>query len=188
MKNILTFIIAILSNICYSQVDVNLILNHQYNGNQFMYSQNYQDENGNIIELIGEEQSHFADLYIDCTGFTKLLIEKIIEDFKFETPKNLPKICSLISGYFSYDSIRYIEKIPNKCKDDLKLPDVRLLRPRTLIIHDNLKKEIFFIRNIFQDEKINDYEERYEDIKNDLSKLIIQSPISYATSELKGVL
>ena len=105
------------------------------------------------------------------------LIEKIIEDFKFETPKNLPKICSLISGYFSYDSIRYIEKIPNKCKDDLKLPDVRLLRPRTLIIHDNLKKEIFFIRNIFQDEKIKNYKETYEDIKDDLSKLIIQSSI-----------
>ena len=34
------------------------------------------------------------------------LIEKIIEEFKFETPKKLPKICSLISGYFSYDSIR----------------------------------------------------------------------------------
>ena len=113
------------------------------------------------------------------------LIEKIIEDFKFETPKNLPKICSLISGYFSYDSIRYIEKIPNKCKDDLKLPDVRLLRPRTLIIHDNLKKEIFFIRNIFQDEKINDYKERYEDIKNDLSKLIIQSSIINIGKELK---
>ena len=39
----------------------------------------------------------------------EVLIEKIIEDFKFVTPKNLPKICSLISGYFSYDSIRYIE-------------------------------------------------------------------------------
>ena len=63
------------------------------------------------------------------------LIEKIIEEFKFETPKNLPKLCSLISGYFSYDSIRYIEKIPNNCKDDLNIPDVRLLRPRTLIIH-----------------------------------------------------
>ena len=54
------------------------------------------------------------------------LIEKIIEEFKFETPKNLPKICSLISGFFSYDAIRYIEKIPNSCKNDLKLPDVRL--------------------------------------------------------------
>jgi anthranilate synthase component 1 len=59
------------------------------------------------------------------------------------------------------------------------------LRPRTLIIHDNLKKEIFFIRNIFQDEKINDYKERYEDIKNDLSKLIIQSSIINIGKELK---
>ena len=105
------------------------------------------------------------------------LIEKIIEEFKFETPKNLPKICSLISGFFSYDSIRYIEKIPNSCKNDLKLPDVRLLRPRTLVIHDNLKKEIFFINNIFKDEKITNYQTKYNEIKSDLYKLQIQSSI-----------
>ncbi|MFL2854575.1 MAG: anthranilate synthase component I [Candidatus Pelagibacter sp.] len=105
------------------------------------------------------------------------LIEKIIEEFKFETPKKLPNICSLISGYFSYDSIRYIEKIPNKCKNDLNLPDVRLLRPRTLIIHDNLKKEIFFIINIFSDEKINNYQKKFDDIKFELFKLNIQSSI-----------
>ena len=107
----------------------------------------------------------------------KYLIEKIIEDFKFKTPNKLPKICSLISGYFSYDAIRYIEKIPNNCKDDLKLPDVRLLRPRTLIIHDNLKKEIFYISNIFKDEKIKNYKNKYEEVKSDLFKLLIQSSI-----------
>ena len=113
----------------------------------------------------------------------KDLIEKIIEDFKFKTPKNLPKICSLISGYFSYDSIRYIEKIPNNCKDDLKLPDVRLLRPRTLIIHDNLKKEIFYISNIFKDEKINNYQKKYDDIQSNLFKLSIQSSIKKIQKE-----
>ncbi len=105
------------------------------------------------------------------------LIEKIIEDFKFETPKNLPKICSLISGYFSYDSIRYIEKIPNNCKNDLNLPDVRLMRPRTLVVHDNFQKEIFYISNIFKDEKIKNYKNKYEEIKSDLFKLLIQSSI-----------
>ena len=105
------------------------------------------------------------------------LIEKIIEDFKFETPKKLPKICSLISGYFSYDSIRYIEKIPNNCKNDLNLPDVRLLRPKTLIIHDNLKKEMFYIINIFNDEKIYSYQKKFDDIKSELLKLKIQSNI-----------
>ncbi len=105
------------------------------------------------------------------------LIEKIIEEFKFATPKNLPNLCSLISGYFSYDSIRYIEKIPNNCKDDLSIPDVRLLRPRTLIIHDDLKKEIFFIINIYKDEKIRDYQKKYNEVRSELFRLLIQSSI-----------
>ena len=105
------------------------------------------------------------------------LIEKIIEEFKFDTPKNLPNICSLISGYFSYDSIRYIEKIPNNCQNDLNIPDVRLLRPKTVVIHDNLKKEIFYIVNVFKDEKINNYQKRFDEIKTDLFKLLIQSSI-----------
>ena len=116
------------------------------------------------------------------------LIEKVIEEFKFETPKKLPNICSLISGYFSYDSIRYIEKIPNNCKNDLNLPDVRLLRPRTLIIHDNLKKEIFFIINIFSDEKINNYKKKFDDIKSELFKLNIQSSIKHLKALENNVL
>ena len=103
------------------------------------------------------------------------LIEDIIENFKFDIPAGLPPISSLISGYFSYDSIRYIEKIPNTCKDDLGVPDVRLLRPRTVIIHDNLKKKIFYIINIFNDEKIINYSKKYFEIKSDLSKLLTQS-------------
>ena len=105
------------------------------------------------------------------------IIEKIIQDFKFKTPPGLPPICSLISGYFSYDSIRYIEKIPNKCKDDLKLPDVRLLRPRTLVIHDNLKNKIFYIINTFNDEKISNYKIKYLQIESEINDLLIQSSL-----------
>ena len=115
------------------------------------------------------------------------LIEKIIEEFKFETPKKLPKICSLISGYFSYDSIRYIEKIPNNCKNDLNLPDVRLLRPKTLVIYDNLKKEIFYIINIFNDEKIKNYQKKYDEIKKELSKILIQSSTKSLNSSVNHI-
>ncbi len=119
-------------------------------------------------------------------GVPDKIIEEIIENFKFKTPSSLPPICSLISGYFSYDSIRYIEKIPNKCNDDLNLPDVRLLRPRTLIIHDNLKKKIFYIINIFKDEKISNYKRRYAEIETEINNLLIQSSFekSNETSQL----
>ena len=112
---------------------------------------------------------------IKLNGKPQQLIENIIEGFKFKVPSGLPPISSLISGYFSYDAIRYVEKIPNSCKDDLKVPDVRLLRPRTLIIHDNLKKKIFYIINVFNDEKIRDYSKKYFEVKSELSKLLTQS-------------
>ena len=88
-------------------------------------------------------------------------LKNLIENFNFPLPKNLPPLCSLLVGYFSYDIIRYIEKVPDKCSDDLKIPDIRLLRPKTIIIHDNLLKKIYFIVNCFADEKINNYKKYY---------------------------
>ena len=105
-------------------------------------------------------------------GSPKKIIEKIIENFKFEIPKGIPPISSIISGYFSYDVIRYIEDIPNTCKNDLNLPDVRLIRPVKLIIYDNLKKKIYFIINCFKDQKITNYNKKFNYIKKEIINLI----------------
>ena len=103
----------------------------------------------------------------------KKVIDQIIENFKFDIPKGLPNISSIISGYFSYDIIRYIERIPNKCKDDLNIPDVRIIRPKSLIILDNLEKKIHFIRNFFKEEQVKNYFETFESIKSDIENLIL---------------
>ena len=103
----------------------------------------------------------------------KKFIDQIIENFKFDIPKELPNISSIISGYFSYDIIRYIERIPNTCKEDLNIPDVRLIRPKSLIILDNLEKKIHFIRNFFKEEKVKNYFETFENIKSDIENLIL---------------
>ena len=108
-------------------------------------------------------------------GEPKKIIENLIQNFKFKIPSALPPICSLLSGYFSYDCIRYLEKIPNKCKDDLKLPDVRLLRPTVLVIHDNLKKRIYYIANVYKDEKIFNYKKKYIEVKKEINQLIFQA-------------
>ena len=132
-------------------------------------------------------------------GLPYSFLKKLIEDFSFPLPKNLPPLCSLLVGYFSYDIIRYIEKVPDRCVDDLKIPDVRIIRPKTLIIHDHLLKKIYFIKNCFADEKISDYPNYYfeqiqninflknltssytqkkEIIKRDKKKIIVKSNIS----------
>ena len=91
-------------------------------------------------------------------------LNKLINNFKIKIPRQLPSMASMLVGYFSYDIIRYIEKIPNKCMDDLKIPDVRLSRPKNLIIYDNLKNKIHYIENIYSDTKISNYDEEYYSI------------------------
>ncbi len=91
-------------------------------------------------------------------------INKLIRNFKLNIPKELPSMSSMLVGYFSYDIIRYIEKIPNKCKDDLKIPDIRISRPRNLIIYDDTLKKVHYIENVFNDTKIKDYNLAYNEI------------------------
>ena len=91
-------------------------------------------------------------------------INKLIKNFTIKIPKNLPPMSSMLVGYFSYDVIRYIEKISDRCNDDLKIPDVRLSRPKNLVIYDNLKKKIHYIENIYADTKIGNYRNTYNDI------------------------
>ena len=91
-------------------------------------------------------------------------LNRLFKDFKIKTPNQLPSMASMLVGYFSYDIIRYVEKIPNRCKDDLKIPDLRLSRPRNLVIYDNLKKKIHYIENVYADTKIKNYKEAYNSI------------------------
>ncbi len=105
-------------------------------------------------------------------GKPKKIIEKIIEDFNFEIPKGLPPISSILSGYFSYDIIRYIEKIPNSTKNDLNIPDSRILRPREIIIHDNFDKKLYFVINIFKDEKIKNFKKKLSEINRQIEEMV----------------
>ena len=92
-------------------------------------------------------------------------LNNLIHNFNTKIPKDVPTMSSMLVGYFSYDIIRYIENIPDNCVDDLKIPDVRMVRPKNLVIYDNLKKKLFFIENVYAETKINDYFEKYQIIK-----------------------
>tara|TARA_B100000131_G_scaffold57663_1_gene52969 strand:- start:2440 stop:3894 length:1455 start_codon:yes stop_codon:yes gene_type:complete len=117
----------------------------------------------------------------------KKIIESIIENFNFKIPKELPPISSIISGYFSYDIIRYIEKITNSTKNDLNIPDSRILRPKNLIVHDNVKKKLFYIVNLYNDEKINNLEKKFIEIKNQIEEMVFLSNYKVRNIENKTI-
>ncbi len=110
-----------------------------------------------------------------------LFLKNFIENFKFKIPQNLPNMSTMLAGYLGYDIIRYIEKIPNKNIDDLKIPDVRLIRPNILIIHDNILNKIFYIKlnfsNTNYDQERKSLLDEIKKTKTNLNKKLIKRKI-----------
>ena len=76
-------------------------------------------------------------------------IARFMSQFKFVKVNGLPRFCGGLIGYIGYDIIRFIEKIPDTCKDDLNLPDLRLMLTDNLIIFDRVSHTIKVVFNSY---------------------------------------
>ena len=56
-------------------------------------------------------------------------------------------------GYFGYDCIRYVERLPQAPPDDLSLPDMAFLLTDVVVVFDHLRHTITLLTNIFRDEE-----------------------------------
>ena len=45
-----------------------------------------------------------------------LYLKNLVKSFNYKLPKELPPMSLMLVGYFGYDIIRFVEKIPNKTK------------------------------------------------------------------------
>ena len=117
---------------------------------------------------------------------TYTYLKELIKKFNYDLPKDLPPMALMLVGYFGYDTIRFVEKIPNQAKDDLHIPDIRLQRPRKIIIHDNLKKKLFFIFCNYNEKQCTNLSYK-KNIQN-LKKIIKDSSIKIFDSSKKNEL
>jgi anthranilate synthase component I len=76
-------------------------------------------------------------------------IAKFMKQFRFVEVAGLPRFCGGLIGYIGYDAVRFIEKIPDTCKDDLALPDIRLMLTDTLLVFDHVSHTMKVVSNAF---------------------------------------
>ena len=74
-------------------------------------------------------------------------IKSIMKRFTFVPVKGLPRFCGGLVGYTGYDMVRFFEKLPDKNKDDLGLPDSLFVLTDTIVIFDHVDRKIKVVSN-----------------------------------------
>jgi len=69
-------------------------------------------------------------------------IKNLMSCYKFIPLKGLPRFCGGMVGYLGYDAVRFFENIPDKNKDELKIPLAIFVMTDTFLIFDHVKHTI----------------------------------------------
>lgn len=95
-------------------------------------------------------------------------LKKIINSFKEQHLESLPPFSAGLVGYFSYDSVRYFEKLPDQKPDRLGLPDIYFVLPKILIAFDHIKQKMIFIAYAYDEKEKQEARNLIEEYENRL--------------------
>ncbi len=72
-------------------------------------------------------------------------LERLIGETRAATLPGLPPFCGGAVGYAGYDTVRYIENLPNAPSDDRGLPDMSFAIFHKMVVFDHIDKTMFVI-------------------------------------------
>ena len=74
-------------------------------------------------------------------------LKKILSQYKVVKVNGLPRFFGGLVGFLGYDMIRFIEEIPDKNPDDMKIDDAIFMLTDTILIFDHVDHKIKIVSN-----------------------------------------
>ena len=72
-------------------------------------------------------------------------VARLLREHRVATLPDLPPFSCGAVGFIAYDAVRHLEKLPDKTRDDLKVPDCFLMFFDRVLAFDHLRKQIHII-------------------------------------------
>ncbi|MBB3861108.1 anthranilate synthase component 1 [Novosphingobium hassiacum] len=98
-----------------------------------------------INRIWRHDKAAFAPLPSDA--LTEL--RSLVAACRIDVPAALPPALACLVGYFGYETIGLVEKLPRAPQSDLVLPDMLFTRPTVVLVFDRLSDELFAIAPVW---------------------------------------
>ena len=76
-------------------------------------------------------------------------LRALIAESRMDLPEHLPPMLGGLVGYLGYDMVRQMERLPDKNRDELGLPEALLIRPSVFAVFDNVRDELTLAAPIY---------------------------------------
>ena len=91
------------------------------------------------------DRQAFVPLEGDCLAE----LRKLVASCHIDVPAQLPRALACLVGYFGYETIGLVEKLPRAQQSSLALPDMLFVRPTLILVFDRLGDELFAVAPVW---------------------------------------
>lgn len=113
-------------------------------------------------------------------------LRALVASCRIDVPEELPRALACLVGYFGYETIGLVEKLPRAPENPLALPDMLFVRPTVILVFDGLSDDLYCIAPVWPSDRdpASDVAEAGERIDETLRRLAAPVPPSPAPVQL----
>jgi anthranilate synthase component 1 len=99
---------------------------------------------------INREWRRDREAFEDVPGNPLDGLRALARSCRIDVPEALPPALACLVGYFGYETIGLVEKLPRASESELALPDMLFVRPTLICVFDSLTDSLFCVAPIWQ--------------------------------------
>ena len=135
---------------------------------------------------VNRQWRHDRDAFEPLPGDSMAELRALVQACRIDVPEDLPPALACLVGYFGYETIGLVEKLPRAPQSELALPDMLFARPALVLVFDRLTDGLFVIAPLWTGEgdPSSKVERAGERIDEALRRLAERAPEAARLSEL----
>ena len=112
-----------------------------------------------VFRARGDKAEINRDWRTDREAFTNLPgatldeLRALVAACRIEVPEALPSALACLVGYFGYETIGLVERLPRATQGPLDLPDMLFVRPTLILVFDRLSDALFCVAPVWPSDK-----------------------------------
>lgn len=119
----------------------------------------------------------------DREGFAALeadpltALRGLVADCRMDVPAALPRALACLVGYFSYETVGLVEKLPRPPQSPVGVPDMIFVRPTVLLVFDRLADTLFIVAPVWPGADPEAAAERIDAVAAQLASAPLPAPV-----------
>jgi anthranilate synthase component 1 len=85
------------------------------------------------------------DAFRPCDEDALAAMRALVAACRMDVPEGLPSALACLVGYFAYETVGLVERLPRPAENSLGLPDMLFVRPTLVLVFDRLADELFLV-------------------------------------------